>query len=106
MWLQDNVSRYYKRASMVGFTLTLGNTAGVAVGQIFTAQSAPRYKTGLTIGMGLALFALVDVCVLMAMFAWTNKKRAAKVLAADQAGDPIVPDPAKGDYDVCFRYSL
>ncbi|KAG4260878.1 high-affinity nicotinic acid transporter [Fusarium proliferatum] len=106
MWLQDNVARYYKRATMVGFTLTLGNTAGVAVGQIFTSQSAPRYKPGLTIGMGLAVFALVDVCVLMAMFAWTNKKRAAKILTAEQTGDSIAPNPDNGDYDVHFRYSL
>lgn len=106
MWLQDNVSRHYKRATMVGFTLCLGNTAGVAVGQIFTTQSAPRYITGLTVAMGLACFAFVDVLVLMAAFAWVNRKRAAKILAAEQAGCPIEPNPALGDYDVHFRYSL
>lgn len=35
MWLHDNAAGYYKRATMVGMTVTLGNTAGVAVGQIF-----------------------------------------------------------------------
>lgn len=106
MWLQDNVSRHYKRATMVGFTLCLGNTAGVAVGQIFTTQSAPRYIPGLTIAMGLACFAFVDVLVLMACFTWVNRKRQAKILAAEQAGTPIEPNPDLGDYDVHFRYSL
>ncbi|KAL4910883.1 hypothetical protein BDW74DRAFT_164627 [Aspergillus multicolor] len=106
MWLQDNVSKHYKRATMVGFTLCLGNTAGVAVGQIFTTESSPRYITGLSIAMGLACFAFVDVLVLMAGFTWVNRKRAAKLRAADLAGTPIEPNPDLGDYDVHFRYSL
>ncbi|KAH8680314.1 major facilitator superfamily domain-containing protein [Ilyonectria robusta] len=106
MWLQDNVSKHYKRATMVGFTLCLGNTAGVAVGQIFTTQTAPRYIPGLTIALGLACFAFVDVLVLMTAFTWVNRKRAAKILAAEQAGTPIVPNPDLGDYDVYFRYSI
>ena len=106
MWLQDNVSRHYKRATMVGFTLCLGNTAGVAVGQIFTTQTAPEYRTGLSIGLGLACFALVDVFVLMGAYAWVNRKRAAKIQAAEDAGTPLQPNPEKGDYDVFFRYTL
>lgn len=106
MWMQDNVARYYKRATMVGFTLTLGNTAGVAVGQIFTTQTSPRYIPGLTIALGLACLALVDLCILMGSFTWVNRKRAAKIKAAEEAGDPIPPNPANGDYDVHFRYSL
>lgn len=106
MWVQDNVSRHYKRATMVGFTLCLGNTAGVAVGQIFTAQQSPRYITGLSISLGLACFALFIVLGLMGSFYWVNRKRAAKLLAAEQAGTPIPPNPDLGDYDVHFRYSM
>ncbi|KAK2008583.1 MFS general substrate transporter [Colletotrichum eremochloae] len=105
MWLQDNVSKHYKRATMVGFTLTLGNTAGVAVGQIFTSQSAPGYLPGIRIALGLACFGLVDVCCIMAAFKWVNKKRAATLLAAEQSGNPIEPDDSLGDYDPHFRYT-
>lgn len=91
---------------MVGFTLCLGNTAGVAVGQIFTTQSAPRYMTGLTIALGLACYALIVVVGLMLSFTWVNRKRAAKLLAAEREGNPILPNPELGDYDVHFRYSL
>ncbi|KAL1861093.1 hypothetical protein Plec18170_001608 [Paecilomyces lecythidis] len=106
MWLQDNVSKHYKRATMVGFTLCLGNTAGVAVGQIFTAQSSPRYIPGLSIALGLACFAFVDVLAIMASFTWVNRKRAAKIRSAEAAGTPIEPNPDLGDYDVHFQYSI
>ncbi|KAL2835824.1 high-affinity nicotinic acid transporter [Aspergillus pseudoustus] len=106
MWLQDNVSRHYKRATMVGFTLCLGNTAGVAVGQIFTTESAPRYTTGLTIALGLACFALVDVLLLMAAFTWVNRRRDAALKESELAGRPIEPRPELGDYDLHFRYTL
>ncbi|KGO54610.1 Major facilitator superfamily domain, general substrate transporter [Penicillium expansum] len=59
MWLQDNTARHFKRATMVGMTLCFGNTAGVAVGQIFTTESAPRYIKGLSISLGLAVVALL-----------------------------------------------
>ncbi|KAL4936211.1 hypothetical protein BDV06DRAFT_233626 [Aspergillus oleicola] len=106
MWLQDNVSKHYKRATMVGFTLCLGNTAGVAVGQIFTTDTAPRYTTGLAIAMGLACFAFVDVFVLMAGMVWVNRKRERRIREAEAAGQPLESRPEEGDYDVYFRYSL
>lgn len=91
---------------MVGFTLCLGNTAGVAVGQIFTTQSAPRYIPGLSTGLGLACFALIIVFGLMGSFILVNRRRAAKLLAAEQAGTPILPNPDLGDYCPHFRYSI
>jgi hypothetical protein len=90
---------------MVGFTLCLGNTAGVAVGQIFTAQSAPRYIQGLSVGMGLALLAFCISIVLMVSFTVVNRKRAAQIAAAEEAGNPVLPNPDLGDYDVHFKYS-
>lgn len=106
MWLQDNVARHFKRATMVGFTLTIGNTAGVAVGQIFVAEDAPRYITGLSIALGLACFAAFLVTTMMLTMLWVNRKRAAKILAAEQAGTPLPSDPSLGDYDVHFKYSI
>lgn len=106
MWLQDNVARHYKRATMVGFTLTIGNTAGVAVGQIFTAQTGPRYIKGLSIALGLACLAACIVTAMMLTMLHVNRKRAARILAAEQAGTPLPSDPTLGDYDVHFRYSI
>lgn len=57
MWLNDNVAQHFKRATMVGATLTCANTAGVAVGQIFTTETGPRYIKGLSIALGLSVLA-------------------------------------------------
>ncbi|KAF4125409.1 nicotinic acid transporter [Geosmithia morbida] len=106
MWLSDNVSRHYKRATMIGFTLCIGNTAGVAVGQIFTTDTAPRYIPGLSIGLGLSCVALTVTILMMASFVWVNRKRDALLLAAEQAGTPIEPNADLGDYCPHFRYSI
>ncbi|CAJ2506731.1 Uu.00g079170.m01.CDS01 [Anthostomella pinea] len=106
MWLSDNVAQHFKRATMVGGTLTLGNTAGVAVGQIFTSADSPRYIKGLSISMGLAAVALVMVASLMVGMHMVNKKREAKIRAAEEAGTPLPERPEEGDYDVHFKYSL
>lgn len=106
MWLSDNVGRHFKRASMVGMVLTIANTSGVAVGQIYRAQEAPRYVKGLTISLGLNVVALACVIGLMGGMWWVNKKRFEKIQAAEQAGHPLPEQPEKGDYDVHFVYSL
>lgn len=106
MWLQDNVAGHYKRATMVGMTLTLGNTAGVAVGQIFTTESKPRYIKGMSIALGLACMAIAMVVSLMTGMAYVNRKRSAELKRAEDEGREIEPQREKGDYDVHFRYSL
>lgn len=106
MWLSDNVSRHFKRSTMVGATLTLGNTAGVAVGQIFVSADSPRYIRGLSVAMGLAAVALIMVACLMVGMSLANKRRAARIAAAEQAGNPLPPQPEMGDMDVHFKYSL
>jgi len=106
MWLSDNVGRHFKRASMVGMVLTIANTAGVAVGQIYQTPTAPRYIKGLTISLGLNVLALLMVVLLMGGMWWANRKRAARIQAAIDAGRPLVAQPEEGDYDVYFVYSL
>ncbi|KAK7561620.1 high-affinity nicotinic acid transporter [Phyllosticta citricarpa] len=106
MWLQDNAAQHFKRATMVGGALTLGNTAGVAVGQIFTTESGPRFIKGLSISMGLAVVALAMVASLMVGMAAANRRRAAQLRKALEAGRPIRPCPEKGDMDLHFVYGL
>jgi hypothetical protein len=106
VWLSDNVARHFKRATTVGATLTLGNTAGVAVGQIFTTADSPRYITGLSIAMGLAAVALGAVAALMIGMHMVNKKRDAQLREAEANGTPLPPRPELGDSDVHFRYYL
>lgn len=91
---------------MVGLTFTLANTSGAAVGQIFSAQTAPRYLQGLTIAMSLAIFAQLIVCALMVGMNRVNRNRAARIAQAEQEGNPLLSKPEDGDYDVHFKYCL
>lgn len=106
MWLQDNAAGHYKRATMVGMTLTLGNTAGVAVGQIFTTASRPRYIEGMSIALGLICVSMAMVVALMVGMAYVNRRRTAELSKAEAEGREIEPKPEMGDYDIHFRYSL
>jgi FtsH-binding integral membrane protein len=106
MWLQDNVARHYKRATMVGFTLSLANTAGVAVGQIYTTQSSPRYIKGMSISLGLTVVAMCMVFLLAGGMTYVNRNRETKIKAAEQAGNPLPSQPELGDYDVHFKYTI
>jgi hypothetical protein len=56
--------------------------------------------------MGLAAFAGLIVVVLMVSFTVVNRRRAARLLAAEQAGTPIAPNPDLGDYCPHFKYSI
>jgi len=86
--------------------LTIANTAGVAVGQIYQTADAPRYIKGLTISLGLNVVALAMVVFLMGGMWWVNKKRAANIQAANEVGRPLRPQPEKGDSDEFFVFSL
>lgn len=106
MWLCDTVARHFKRASMIGFTLTLANTSGVVTGQVFTADTAPRYIRGLSICMGLAALGLTLVVALVIGFKIVNRQRERVIAKAEQNGHPLQPRPDLGDYDVFFRYTF
>lgn len=106
MWLQDNVAGFYKRSSMVGFTLTLANTAGVVVGQIFTSDTKPYYKKGLSICLGFSVLAIVIAIALMVGMKIVNRRREAAIRAAEAAGSPLPRQPEMGDWDVYFRYNI
>ncbi|RDW85321.1 hypothetical protein BP6252_02911 [Coleophoma cylindrospora] len=106
MWMSDNVGRHFKRASMVGMVLTIANTAGVAVGQIYRTEDSPRYIKGLEISLGLNVVAFVMVMALMGGMWWVNRKRAAAIQKGLAEGNPVPAQPEKGDYDPHFVYTL
>ncbi|KIY00155.1 uncharacterized protein Z520_03840 [Fonsecaea multimorphosa CBS 102226] len=104
MWLNDNVSRHFKRATMLGATTTLANTAGVAVGQIFTSDTSPRYLKGMYVAMGLAGVAFLSMVSMMIGIKIVNRQRAEKLRRAEENGTPIAPQPELGDSDPHFVY--
>jgi len=94
------------RASMVGLTLTFGNTGGVASGQFYTTATAPRYIPGISICMALAALAVIMVLCNMTGMYIMNKRRERRILEAQSSGVPLEDEPEKGDYNVYFKYHL
>lgn len=121
MWLNDNVAQHFKRATMIGATLTIANTAGVAAGQIFTTNTSPRYIKGLSTSLGLAVLAAAmvsrdclskvlpaNMCKVVGLVVGmkaANKRRDKRIQDAIAAGSPLPDEPEKGDMNVYFRYS-
>ncbi|SPN99133.1 related to high affinity nicotinic acid permease [Cephalotrichum gorgonifer] len=107
VWLNSNFAGHYKRATAVGTTFTIGNVAGAVVGQIFQAQSQPRYLPGVRIALAFGCLAMVLVLVLMAGLHWTNKKRQQRLAQAD---DDVTHEAWRlgqmDDYSDLFKYNL
>lgn len=76
MWFSNNSAGHYKRATTAGMITTIGNTGGVLAGQIFTADTAPRYLKGLKINLSLTCVSLVLCSLCIYSFDKENKKRA------------------------------
>jgi len=118
MWLADNVSGHYKRATMVSVTIAIGNSSGLIVGQIFTTQSKPRYIKGLSVTVGelplshvsdltaMASLSLATAFTLMYGMSRLNKRRETLICQGIAEGNPIPEQPEKGDYNPHFRYNM
>lgn len=108
VWLNGNFAGHYKRSTAVGFALSVGNTSGVVVGQIFTAKTAPRYLYGIKVVLGFTAVAMVLIMAQTACLHWVNKKRKARVAARDPSVLTGADNAKKKvtDFDDDFVYTL
>jgi len=58
---------HYKRAAAVGLMQFVGNSAGAAIGEIFSAKLAPLYRRGFYVSIGLVAFAMI-LSIIMVRF--------------------------------------
>ncbi|KAJ9105701.1 hypothetical protein QFC19_003476 [Naganishia cerealis] len=107
MWINNNNAGHYKRATAAGMCTTVGNSAGALAGQIYTADTAPRYFKGLKVALGLTCAALVFCSLMIYNYYLLNKKKE-RVLAAMSADeiDQMNANLAHKDTDLTFKYLL
>ncbi|KAH7325616.1 high-affinity nicotinic acid transporter [Stachybotrys elegans] len=105
VWLNSNFAGHFKRSTALGIVFSIGNTSGVAVGQIFRAQDAPRYLFGVRVNLGMTVLAMVLCCVNMLALRYINKKRQQR-LANQTFSATGNLDHEATDYDDTFRYNL
>ncbi|CUM64859.1 uncharacterized protein PRCAT00002474001 [Priceomyces carsonii] len=107
MWVNNNNAGHYKRATAAGMCTTVGNVAGVVTGQIYTADTAPRYFKGLKTALGMTCGALIFVSSMVFNFDKENKKRE-KILNDLEGKDILNPEyfELKDDTSLTFKFLL
>jgi hypothetical protein len=101
-WLLNSHAGYYKRATAIGMNQSIGNSAGVVVGQIFKTTVDGKYLLGLSFSLGSILLAIVGHTALYVHFKRENRRRDA--LASEQR-EAEIQSGKIGDFHPDFRYS-
>lgn len=98
VWSASNHAGYFKRAFATGCMQLVGNSAGAAIGFIFTAQSAPRYFMGLYFALGMTVMSMVLTIIMRVLLQRANKEK--RRLIAEGAPD----QPGLGDRNPHFIF--
>ncbi|PHH69182.1 hypothetical protein CDD82_7946 [Ophiocordyceps australis] len=98
-WLNVNVAPHYRRATAIGFQLSIGNSAGVVAGQIYTRSP---YVLGNCFSVGALAVAQVLIVLNWLYLRRCNTKK-------DKIASGQAPDDRKvltGDWELDFKYHL
>lgn len=106
MWINNNNAGHYKRATAGGMITTIGSCAGVLAGQIYTAESAPRYFKGLRIALALTCGAVLFVIAAMYYYHRQNTRRSQRLQELLKEGVDISEEKPKDDTSLNFRFIL
>ncbi|KAL4939801.1 hypothetical protein BDV06DRAFT_230815 [Aspergillus oleicola] len=104
-WLLNCHAGYYKRATAVGMNQSVGNAAGVVVGQIFKTTVDGKYLLGLSFSLGSIVLAACGHASLYLLLRYHNKKRDA--MSEEEKELESEHHNRKGaDFHPDFRYAL
>lgn len=98
-WLNVNFAPHYRRATAIGMQQTMGNTAGIVAGQIYT-------KSPFMLGHGFSLGALVVAQILILVQVWYLKRCTSE---KEKIARGEVTDKRRvktGDCDINYKYHI
>lgn len=98
-WINVNVAPHYRRATVIGFQQTMGNSAGIVAGQIYR-------KSPYVLGHSFSLGAIcVSQCLILAkdLYIWRQNKLKQRIAKGEVEDTRKVRD---GDRAVDFKYHL
>jgi len=98
VWASCNHAGYYKRAFATGMIQLVGNSAGAAIGFIFTAQSAPRYFEGLYFAIGMTILSIILTAVTSFFLRLGNREKRRLI------DEGALDQPKLGDRNPHFFY--
>ncbi|KAH8897535.1 MFS general substrate transporter [Thozetella sp. PMI_491] len=102
-WLLNSHAGYYKRATAVGMNQSIGNSAGVVVGQIFKTTVNGKYLLGLSFSLGSVILAALGHLTLYLFFKRENKRRNA---LTEEEREYEIHNGKGGDFHPDYRYAL
>ncbi|KAM0815398.1 putative Major facilitator superfamily domain, general substrate transporter [Seiridium cardinale] len=102
-WLLNTHAGYYKRATAIGMNQSIGNCAGIVVGQIFKTTVNGKYLLGLSFSLGAVLLACIGHVVLYIFLRQQNKKRD-RMTEEEKVHE--IEHGKGGDFHPDFRYAL
>ncbi|KAL5598755.1 hypothetical protein BROUX41_003909 [Berkeleyomyces rouxiae] len=75
-WVSVNTAPHYVRALVLGFVITIGNTASFLSSFTYLGEEAPKYTTGHSINLGCLCTLIILGCSMLLWMKWENNKRA------------------------------
>jgi hypothetical protein len=104
VWMLNSHAGYYKRATAIGINMTVGNSAGLVIGQIFKNQTSEgRYLEGEATSLGVALMcALVIPCI----YVYKRRKNNERNALTEDERQRWIDNGKTGDAHPDFRYIL
>lgn len=102
-WLLNSHAGYYKRATAIGMNQSLGNIAGVVVGQIFKNPTGGKYMLGLSFSLGSICMAALGH---ISLFWWLRRENRKREAMSEEKRAKAIADGADGDFHPDFRYTM
>ncbi|KAG9253007.1 major facilitator superfamily domain-containing protein [Emericellopsis atlantica] len=102
-WLLNSHAPYYKRAMAIGMNQSIGNTAGIVVGQIFRTKQNGKYVMGLSGSLAAVMLAVLGHITLYTYLRRENNRR--KNLTEEEREAEIAAGKT-GDFHPDYRYAL
>jgi hypothetical protein len=104
VWMLNSHAGYYKRATAIGINMTIGNCAGLVIGQIFKNTTPDgRYLEGTATSLGAA-----SVCAVLITCLYFYKRRQNRMREAltPEERQRWIEQGKTGDAHPDFRYIL
>ena len=104
VWMLNSHAGYYKRATAIGINMTVGNSAGLVIGQIFKNRTSDgRYLEGVATSLGTALLCALIIPV---MFLHRRRRNQIRDALTPEERERWISDGKSGDGHPDWRYIL
>lgn len=104
VWMLNGHAGYYKRATAIGVNMTIGNCAGLVIGQIFKNTTKDgRYLEGEATSLAVAG---LSVFIIVALYMYLRRQNRIRDALSPEERQAWIDQGITGDAHPDFRYIL